>query len=85
MEGTCKASFDDIYVVHQISRGLACLNSAINPLIYLIGNDDFLMRFHDVSKRARMSLVHWTGAVIYRKADPSTEEFQPANFDQLVI
>uniref|UniRef100_A0A673W7E0 P2Y purinoceptor 1-like n=2 Tax=Salmo trutta TaxID=8032 RepID=A0A673W7E0_SALTR len=85
MEGTCKASFDDIYVVHQISRGLACLNSAINPLIYLIGNDDFLMRFHDVSKRARMSVVHWTGAVIYRKADPSTEEFQPANLDQLVI
>uniref|UniRef100_A0A4W5MW69 G-protein coupled receptors family 1 profile domain-containing protein n=1 Tax=Hucho hucho TaxID=62062 RepID=A0A4W5MW69_9TELE len=81
MEGTCKASFDDIYVVHQISRGLACLNSAINPLIYLIGNDDFLMRFHNVSKRARMSLVHWTGAVIYRKADPPTEESQPENFD----
>ncbi|XP_023847353.1 P2Y purinoceptor 1-like [Salvelinus sp. IW2-2015] len=85
MEGTCKASFDYIYVAHQISRGLACLNSAINPLIYLIGNDDFLMRFHIVSKRARMYFVHWTGAVIYRKADPPTEEFQPANFDQLVI
>nr|XP_029539978.1 P2Y purinoceptor 1-like [Oncorhynchus nerka] len=85
MEGTCNSSFDDIYVAHQISRGLACLNSAINPLIYLIGNDDFLMRFHNVSKRARMSLVHWTGAIIYRKADPPTEEFQPENFDQLVI
>ncbi|XP_062318688.1 P2Y purinoceptor 1-like [Osmerus eperlanus] len=73
MQGTCHESFDDIYVAHQISRGLVCLNSAINPLIYLIGNDDFVMRFHNVSKRARMFLVHWTGAIIYRKP-PETEE-----------
>ncbi|XP_041744672.1 P2Y purinoceptor 1-like [Coregonus clupeaformis] len=85
MEGTCNASFDDIYVAHQISRGLACLNSAINPLIYLVGNDDFLLRFHNVSKQARMSLVQWTGAVIYRKAYPPTESSQPAHFNQLVI
>lgn len=66
-QGTCDASFDDIYIAHQISRGLACLNSAINPLIYLVGNDDFLMRFHGLSKRARLSLAGWTGAVLYRK------------------
>ncbi|KAM4624989.1 P2Y purinoceptor 1 [Polymixia lowei] len=66
LEGTCHASFDDIYVAHQISRGLVCLNSAINPLIYLVGNDDFLMRFHHFSKRARLSLVGWTANITYR-------------------
>lgn len=77
-EGTCHASFDDIYVAHQISRGLACLNSAINPLIYLIGNDDFLMRFHDVTKQARMSLAQWTGTIIYRKPPEPEEETETA-------
>ncbi|KAG9352982.1 hypothetical protein JZ751_017558, partial [Albula glossodonta] len=52
-EGTCYESFDDIYIAYQVSRGLACMNSAINPLIYLVGNDDFLLRFHEISKRAR--------------------------------
>lgn len=65
--GYCDASFDDIYVAHQIGRGLVCMNSAINPLIYLVGNDDFLMKFHHLSKRARLSLSGWTGVVRYRK------------------
>ncbi|XP_071758904.2 P2Y purinoceptor 1-like [Centroberyx gerrardi] len=85
-DGTCHASFDDIYIAHQIGRGLACLNSAINPLIYLVGNDDFLMRFHHFSKRARMSVAGWTGAVLYRKpteADAESPTESPANFHQL--
>ncbi|XP_010879050.1 P2Y purinoceptor 1 [Esox lucius] len=88
MEGICKASFNDIYVAHQISRGLVCLNSAINPLIYLVGNDDFLMRFHHLSKRARKSVANWTTAVIYRKpldSDQPTLESQPAGSDLLVF
>ncbi|XP_062400985.1 P2Y purinoceptor 1 [Sardina pilchardus] len=67
MEGICHKTFDDIYVAYQVSRGLACLNSAINPLIYLVGNDEFLMRFHNLSQRARMSLSYLSGVVIYRK------------------
>uniref|UniRef100_A0A8B9RJN3 G-protein coupled receptors family 1 profile domain-containing protein n=1 Tax=Astyanax mexicanus TaxID=7994 RepID=A0A8B9RJN3_ASTMX len=66
-EGTCHRSFDDIYVAHQVSRGLVCMNSAINPLIYLVGNDEFLMRLHDMSKRARLSLLQMSGAIIYRR------------------
>ncbi|XP_053173890.1 P2Y purinoceptor 1-like [Scomber japonicus] len=27
-----------VYVAHQISRGLVCLNSVLNPLVYLHGN-----------------------------------------------
>ncbi|XP_029908251.1 P2Y purinoceptor 1-like [Myripristis murdjan] len=65
--GYCHPSFDDIYVAHQIGRGLVCLNSAINPLIYLVGNDDFLMKFHHLSKRARLSVAGWTSVVRYRK------------------
>ncbi|XP_076124068.1 P2Y purinoceptor 1-like [Alosa pseudoharengus] len=67
MEGICYKTFDDIYIAYQVSRGLACLNSAINPLIYLVGNDEFLMRFHRLSTRTRRSLSHLSGAVIYRK------------------
>ncbi|KAL7843083.1 hypothetical protein AOLI_G00245950 [Acnodon oligacanthus] len=66
-EGTCHKSFDSIYVAHQVCRGLVCLNSAINPLIYLVGNDEFLMRLHNVSKRARLSLMQLSGVVIYRR------------------
>ncbi|XP_073324789.1 P2Y purinoceptor 1-like [Pagrus major] len=67
LNGTCHASFDDIYIAHQVGRFLACLNSTINPLIYIVGNDDFLMKLHHLSKRARLSLAGLTGAVIYRK------------------
>lgn len=66
-DGICHASFDDIYIAHQVGRCLACLNSAINPLIYIVGNDDFLMKLHHLSRRARLSLAGLTGAVLYRK------------------
>lgn len=65
--GLCHHSFDDIYIAHQVGRCLACLNSAINPLIYIVGNDDFLVRVQDFGKRARQSLAGLTGAAIYRK------------------
>ena len=34
-ERLCQEWFDGVYIAHQISRGLVCLNSAVNPLIYL--------------------------------------------------
>ncbi|XP_053171063.1 P2Y purinoceptor 1-like [Scomber japonicus] len=67
LDGVCHPSFRNIYIAHQVGRCLACLNSAINPLIYIVGNDEFLMRLHHLSKRARMSVVVLTGAVLYRK------------------
>ncbi|XP_063765971.1 P2Y purinoceptor 1-like [Eleginops maclovinus] len=65
--GVCYASFRNIYIAHQVGRFLASLNSAINPLIYIVGNDDFLMRLHRVKNRARMSLAGLTGAARYRR------------------
>ncbi|TKS71175.1 P2Y purinoceptor 1 [Collichthys lucidus] len=65
--GICHPSFRNIYIAHQVGRCLACLNSAINPLIYIVGNDDFLTKCQEYSRRARLSLAGLTGAVIYRK------------------
>ncbi|XP_034732148.1 P2Y purinoceptor 1-like [Etheostoma cragini] len=36
----CPEWSNGVYVAHQISRGLVCLNSAVNPLVYLHGNED---------------------------------------------
>nr|XP_020471432.1 P2Y purinoceptor 1-like [Monopterus albus] len=65
--GICYTSFRDIYIAHQVGRCLACLNSAINPLIYIVGNDDFLMKLHAFSQRARQSLADLKDTVLYRK------------------
>lgn len=65
--GICYASFRKIYVMHQVGRCLACLNSAINPLIYIVANEDFLVKLQNLSQRTRRSLANLKGAVIYRK------------------
>ncbi|KAM3618310.1 uncharacterized protein V6R79_018733 [Siganus canaliculatus] len=36
----CRQWFNRVYVAHQVSRGLVCLNSVLNPLVYLHGNED---------------------------------------------
>lgn len=67
LDQVCYSSFRSIYIAHQVGRCLACLNSAINPLIYIVGNDDFLMRLQELGKWARLSLAGLRGAVLYRK------------------
>lgn len=66
-EGVCYPSFRWIYIAHQVGRCLACLNSALNPLIYIVGNDEFLLKLHHVGQRVRVSVVSWRYAVQYRK------------------
>ncbi|XP_067383610.1 P2Y purinoceptor 1-like [Channa argus] len=36
----CHQWYNGVYITHQISRGLVCLNSALNPLVYLHGNEE---------------------------------------------
>ncbi|XP_067384665.1 P2Y purinoceptor 1-like [Channa argus] len=36
----CHQWYNGVYIAHQISRGLVCLNSALNPLVYLRGNEE---------------------------------------------
>lgn len=65
--GVCRATFGNVYILHQVGRCLACLNSALNPLIYIVGNDEFLVKLQKVTQRARRSIADLTGTVLYRR------------------
>ncbi|XP_074531076.1 P2Y purinoceptor 1-like [Halichoeres trimaculatus] len=67
LDGVCRPSFKNVYLAHQVSRCLACLNSALNPLIYIVGNDEFVGRLQRLGTRARLSLGGLTGTARYRK------------------
>lgn len=43
-KGMCQKWYSTIYIANQIGNGLACMNSAINPLVYLFNNDELLMK-----------------------------------------
>ncbi|XP_041061113.1 P2Y purinoceptor 1-like [Carcharodon carcharias] len=43
-QGQCIQVFKNIYLMYQVSRALASLNSVINPLIYFLGRDDMKSR-----------------------------------------
>lgn len=76
LNNVCHHSFRDIYIAHQVGRCLACLNSTINPLIYIVGNDDFLVKMSLVGKRVRVSVAGLRGALLYCKpmeVDPDSE------------
>lgn len=79
--GVCRASFADVYVAHQVGRCLACLNSVLNPLIYIVGNDDFLSRLHRLGRRARMSVSGLRDTVLYRKTVGDDEVSLPETHD----
>ncbi|XP_029283375.1 P2Y purinoceptor 1-like [Cottoperca gobio] len=86
--GICRTSYRDIYIAHQVGRCLACLNSALNPLIYIVGNDDFMMKLHHLSRRARLSLAGLTGAILYRKpmeADADSPSETRGNSDPMKV
>ncbi|KAM3621076.1 uncharacterized protein V6R79_005602 [Siganus canaliculatus] len=74
LKGTCHPSFRTIYIAHQVGRCLACMNSTINPLIYIVGNDEFIMKLQKFGRRTRLSVGSLTGSALYRKAlDPDPE------------
>ncbi|KAK2851898.1 hypothetical protein Q5P01_008174 [Channa striata] len=49
----CHQWCDGVYIAHQISRGLVCLNSALNPLIYFYGNEEFPAQLRRLLQRVR--------------------------------
>ncbi|XP_062283150.1 P2Y purinoceptor 1-like [Scomber scombrus] len=49
----CYEWFNEVYIAHQISRGLVCLNSALNPLVYLHGIEDIPAQLREQLQRAR--------------------------------
>ena len=42
-----------VYIAHQISRGLVCLNSALNPLVYLHGDEHIPAQLRQLILQAR--------------------------------
>ncbi|XP_053173879.1 P2Y purinoceptor 1-like [Scomber japonicus] len=51
-QGICYEWFNGVYIAHQISRGLVCLNSALNPLVYLHGHEDIPAHLRQLLQRA---------------------------------
>ncbi|XP_039656846.1 P2Y purinoceptor 1-like [Perca fluviatilis] len=49
----CREWSNGVYIAHQISRGLVCLNSVLNPLVYLHGNEDIPAQLRQLLQQAR--------------------------------
>ncbi|XP_074499495.1 P2Y purinoceptor 1-like [Sebastes fasciatus] len=54
----CREWSNGVYIAQQISRGLVCLNSALNPLVYLHGSEDIPARLRRLLQRARRIISH---------------------------
>ncbi|XP_037627638.1 P2Y purinoceptor 1-like [Sebastes umbrosus] len=54
----CREWSNGVYIAKQISRGLVCLNSALNPLVYLHGSEDIPARLRRLLQRARRMFSH---------------------------
>ncbi|XP_044207965.1 P2Y purinoceptor 1-like [Thunnus albacares] len=52
----CREWSNGVYIAHQISRGLVCLNSALNPLVYLHGNEAITAQLRQLLQRARQAV-----------------------------
>ncbi|KAJ7413057.1 P2Y purinoceptor 1-like protein [Willisornis vidua] len=55
-QGYCTQVLKSTYVSYQVTRGLASLNSALNPLIYVIASKDCMSRITTIRQRARRCL-----------------------------
>nr|XP_003220679.1 PREDICTED: P2Y purinoceptor 1-like [Anolis carolinensis] len=44
LQGSCSQTLRNIYVSYQVTRGLASLNSALNPLLYLMTSEELVVR-----------------------------------------
>ncbi|XP_035863868.1 P2Y purinoceptor 1-like isoform X1 [Sander lucioperca] len=56
----CREWSNGVYIAHQISRGLVCLNSALNPLVYLHGNEDIPAQLRRRLQQARKAVMRLT-------------------------
>ncbi|XP_044207412.1 P2Y purinoceptor 1-like [Thunnus albacares] len=54
----CYDWFNGVFIAYQISRGLVCLNSALNPLVYLHGNEDIRSHLRQLLQRACQMFRH---------------------------
>ncbi|XP_008286521.1 G-protein coupled receptor 4-like [Stegastes partitus] len=53
----CQKWFNGVFIAHQICRGLVCLNSALNPLVYLNVNEGICTQLRQLPQRARQAFT----------------------------
>lgn len=53
----CPHWSNSVYIAHQLSRGLVCLNSALNPLIYLRGDEKILAPLRNCLRPAQEAVT----------------------------
>ncbi|XP_034058461.1 P2Y purinoceptor 1-like [Gymnodraco acuticeps] len=70
----CRKWFDGVYIAHQISRGLVCLNSALNPLVYLHGEENIPAQLGQLLLRARETFSRLSNSNSVRVAQTADEE-----------
>ncbi|KAM4623066.1 P2Y purinoceptor 1-like [Discoglossus pictus] len=58
LQGTCTQTLKHLYISYQVTRGLASMNSAINPLLYIVTNENFVLRFRSIQNRAWQTIVY---------------------------
>ncbi|XP_063743383.1 P2Y purinoceptor 1-like [Eleginops maclovinus] len=56
-QNLCREWSDGVYIAHQISRGFVCLNSALNPLVYLHGDESIWGQLRPLLQRARQAVL----------------------------
>uniref|UniRef100_A0A8C5U1P9 G-protein coupled receptors family 1 profile domain-containing protein n=1 Tax=Malurus cyaneus samueli TaxID=2593467 RepID=A0A8C5U1P9_9PASS len=55
-QGSCTRAIGNVYVSYQVTRGLASLNSALNPLLYVITSRDWRSRVRSIRQSATQCL-----------------------------
>lgn len=54
-QGICHKWFNGVYIAQRICRGLVCLNSALNPLVYLHVDEDISAQLRQLCHRTRQA------------------------------
>ncbi|XP_062361321.1 P2Y purinoceptor 1-like [Cinclus cinclus] len=61
-QGSCTQASKDVYISYQVTRGLASLNSALNPLFYVVTSKDWRSRVRTIRQSARQCLRSVSGS-----------------------
>ncbi|KAM8753676.1 P2Y purinoceptor 1-like [Acanthopagrus schlegelii] len=56
-QGICRQWYNGVYIARQISRALVCLNSALNPLVYLHAHEDVPAQLRQKLQQVRQMLI----------------------------
>ncbi|XP_043945941.1 P2Y purinoceptor 1-like [Protopterus annectens] len=56
----CNKTSKIIYLIYQVTRGLASLNSAVNPLVYLVTNEKIIGKVKRFGQQAKRSIAYFS-------------------------